>query len=349
MGRLRPVQSALRFLQLSLTRSFGDLVMDDHLLATGPDDIEVVAVHPPPRRDTGQAIVVINGFGIRGHRDPRILDVARTFATLGMTALIPAIAHLNRLEIHPDTITDIRRVLLTVTAHTDLCPSGRTALFVPSYTAGMALNACCHPSLAGRISAIMSVGTFAGIQRSLSFVLEQDDIDDYGRNILMKNFIHHALGRNEELDLILQVALEDNGYKRPPGERELPAVLDAVSPETRALWDRLDGDAAYRSEVLRTATTNMPHAEAWFALFDLDERIRDLVAPVLLLHGALDDVIPPGESERLHDELRAAGRPSHFLATRLLDHGDIQMGPTILGDAWRLFRAMRFFFGHTAG
>jgi fermentation-respiration switch protein FrsA (DUF1100 family) len=60
-------------------------------------------------------------------------------------------------------------------------------------------------------------------------------------------------------------------------------------------------------------------------------------APVYLLHGADDNVIPAVESQLLADDLRARGAHVTQLSTPLITHAEVDHPPEI-GEVWRLVR-----------
>jgi dienelactone hydrolase len=60
-------------------------------------------------------------------------------------------------------------------------------------------------------------------------------------------------------------------------------------------------------------------------------------APVYLLHGADDNVVPAAESEALAAELRARGGRVTQLATPLITHAQVDHAPAI-AEIWRLVR-----------
>jgi acetyl esterase/lipase len=61
-------------------------------------------------------------------------------------------------------------------------------------------------------------------------------------------------------------------------------------------------------------------------------------APVFILHGADDTLVPSSEAAALDADLRARGTPTvTTLVTPILSHADVE-APTSAGDAWRLVR-----------
>jgi predicted esterase len=60
-------------------------------------------------------------------------------------------------------------------------------------------------------------------------------------------------------------------------------------------------------------------------------------APVYLLHGTDDNVIPAVESELLAQDLRKRGVIVEKLATPLITHAEVDRPPSI-SETWRLIR-----------
>jgi predicted esterase len=58
-------------------------------------------------------------------------------------------------------------------------------------------------------------------------------------------------------------------------------------------------------------------------------------APIYLLHGDDDTVIPAAESALLNDYLKSKGTPVHLLLSNLITHAEVNRSATKL-DTWRL-------------
>jgi hypothetical protein len=67
------------------------------------------------------------------------------------------------------------------------------------------------------------------------------------------------------------------------------------------------------------------------------ERSSPPSAPVYLLHGADDNVIPAAESGRLEDDLRKRGARVMRLSTPLITHAEVDHPPAVR-ELWRLIR-----------
>ena len=71
-----------------------------------------------------------------------------------------------------------------------------------------------------------------------------------------------------------------------------------------------------------------------------------LQAPVFLLHGEDDRVVPSSESRVLAERLRRAGVDVDLVLTPLLSHGNTAIGPSALVHAPTLVRGLARFLGN---
>jgi dipeptidyl aminopeptidase/acylaminoacyl peptidase len=134
-------------------------------------------------------------------------------------------------------------------------------------------------------------------------------------------------------------------------EPSIRAVLDLVGPtDTRAWWDYLMSDPDRSPNVRRLVDTllaKVPELPFW----DDSEwarrspiRVADRIGcPTLLIYGAADDMVPLEQGVRMHEALRAAGKPSELII-------DPEAGHYFDAAAWeRIARPMIDFLNRGAG
>jgi fermentation-respiration switch protein FrsA (DUF1100 family) len=84
----------------------------------------------------------------------------------------------------------------------------------------------------------------------------------------------------------------------------------------------------------------LPHVAAFTGDSALSPaRSTTVTAPVFLLHGADDNVVPAIESRRLAVVLERTA-PVHLLVTSLITHAEVDRPPTA-GEVWELIRFWR--------
>lgn len=341
---MQTIQQTLRFLFHTNFPKKGNVEVSACIIESDRGEFKAKFYHKKACLE--QLIVLINGFGIEGSNDQRIANLAYALAQSGYRVLCPSFDSLNTLSIHPQTILDMQDAFLGIVEDQSKCPEGKFSLFVPSYTAGMALIAINRQDIQEKIKSIVCVGSYANIESSINFVLGQNDIDDYGRNILFKNFYPDVFGTDNQLDKIVQAALEDNGYKRSEKEKALPKVLAEASPADRLIWDIYQRDISWRKDFMRRALENNPRYKEWFKYLNVVDNLEHIQCPVSLIHGANDLVIPSSESAFIYRKILERNKQVQFLATPLLDHGDIQVSSSIINDGIKLFKSFYFFFKH---
>ncbi len=337
-----PYSESLRFIWSSFQEKYAPL-RESKGTVNEKDFSWKVRVYEPILSKPLGLIAVVNGFSVKGDEDERIHNICRAAASAGFRVVQPSIQELNELRINSDSVEEFALCLKAIAEDPKLGIDGRVALFAPSFTAGLGLNACAHPKAQKLVSSICAVGTFARINSSVEFLLKEEEIDDYGRLILMKNFIELVIGPNPEIINALQVDIEDNGFKRK--NLEFPDTFEKLSPENKSLYLKMKNDADFRFEIYNEISKHEVCQDI-YSKMDVMEKAGELKAPITLIHGAADDVIPPSESEELHNEIIKSGGISELLLTPLLSHGDIQVNFGIINNSIKLAQAFQFFFKH---
>lgn len=288
----------------------------------------------PPDGAPRATVITIHGANILGPLDPRWVQLNRGLARAGFFVVSPLLASIARLDIHPDQVSLIARTTAAILDAPALCPTGTAGLLSVSFSGGLTLQAAARPALRDRVSAILTIGAFGQLDTTLRFVLGDPNADLYGALLVLRNFIAtHQAPRFALRDALHALAL-DNFFRRP-------LQMDAQ----RAKLSKADAAQL-------TALINDPQTRLAF-LADLKERRADTInaldtlngltglrAPVTLVHGRDDDVIPAEESARIAAALEAQQTPARLAITPLLSHGDTDPSiGTLLHQAPALIRA----------
>lgn len=281
---------------------------------------------------------------VRGHRDQRIINLARALVEVGFTCLAPHFPAISNQEIHPGTWQDCGDLLHAVLRDRDLCPDGRIALLGPSFSGSVCLRAATLDGVREHVSSIVTIGAYANVRTIFDHFFRSTELDEYGKLIALWNFAEYGTGKNKAVKDALKVAILDNGLRRTPDEEELPAVYNALKPKDRELFDRLRNDSAYRVELWEKKISVHPALQEWIAEMECAEKLVGDMAPVALVHGSEDDVIPPSESELLHARLNQLGVANRLCLTGLISHGDSGLKASMIPEAFRLAATFGFFF-----
>jgi dienelactone hydrolase len=300
-----------------------------------------------PDSATGRAVLAMPGVNPAGIDEPRLVTFARALARAGRPTITIELPDLTRYRITSrdvDRIEDAAVWLSGQRALTGGRPFGLTGV---SFAAGLTVTAAGRASLKGQLAFVASFGGHGDLRRVVRFLCTGELPDgtrarphDYGLAVILLNVLDRLV---------------------PPGQIE--PLREAVLTFMDASWLDLTDDEAARRAFARAralqAALREPSATIMRWVNDRDvetagprllphalviasdpalspERSPATGAPVYLLHGDGDNVIPTQESERLAAWLAPRTRV-RLLVTPLLIH--VEAGQQWqMRDAWALLR-----------
>lgn len=292
---------------------------------------------------SSKSVLIFPGFSVYGYKDQRISNLGKAIAAQGYNVFIPQVESIENLEIKEDIADDMAIIIRHLTGMKHYANSGKIAVLAPSFSAGMLLKAIEHNKLQNFVSSICTIGTFANIESCLSFVLYQNQADDYARNVLLKNFISYTSIPNKELlkDL-LNIAIEDNGYKRK--DAVLPKTLKKIDTDVKLQWYDLHENIEFRKKIFRELKQNTSVISHLEQSLNVIESVDKYNNPLILIHGKKDDVIPADESVQIYKKRSEKSLPSYLCVTDLLSHGDTELSFSKIKEVWQLAGAFSYFF-----
>ncbi len=291
-----------------------------------------------PRRPVLATVLMVHGMNTRAHRDPRLITASQAFAGSGVRVFTPRFPDVGRARIVYDSVERIAGAI----QQTSERAGEAVGVFAPSFSAAMSLIASTHPEVSGRVSAIFAMGTYCDPRVVIRFLLGDESAHDYGRMIVLRNFLHRSTGAIPRIEAALDIAIEDAALRRE--EPLHPRYFEALPAEERALLE----------SVMERVESRLEHMERMIAadhdqLLDrmsLPSIVERVNVPVTLLHGAGDDVIPPQESIRLAQLLERQGSDVHLNVSPLISHGDTQSFWKQRQAVFDAVRTFGHFFGH---
>lgn len=284
-------------------------------------------------------LVLVHGVHRRGIDDPRLARVARAFAATGLVVLTPHLAALADYRLEPGSIVIIGEAASSLRRELGK-PVGVVGI---SFAGGLALVAATDPRFAADIAYVVAMGAHHDLERVAIFCatdriqrpdgrIEQYESDQYGALVLIYAYIERFFeppdqaGAREAIRLWL-------GEQRD----EARAVARTLSPGAHA-----QVEALFRHE--RDAIRDRFVAEMRRRAPELLKvsprgKLGALRAPVFLIHGAGDKVIPTSETEWLAREV-----PPEYLRwaliTPVLSHANLKAEPGVR-EYWEVVRFMR--------
>ncbi|MGD0021925.1 MAG: hypothetical protein ABSC54_06435 [Smithellaceae bacterium] len=289
-------------------------------------------------------ILAIHGMTVKGNRDPRFVNACKALAHCGYIVVSPLYRDIEELLIKEETVDAIAKTIQSLAVNQSLCPSGKISIFSASFSAGMSIIAASRLEIRELVKAICAVGTYSNVETSVEFLLSAQDNDEYARLIILRNFIHHSLGRSDDLSEALRVAILDNGYCRV--NPELPALLPTLPRSVRRIFTRLQREPSYRWYHWRRICSPSKGVNDLLKRLSTVSTIDSLRAAVALVHGADDRVIPPMESVILHRRLCESNKQSRLSLTPAISHGDTTLTARMIPALLDLTSTFTFFFKH---
>lgn len=300
-----------------------------------------VDVYLPPRRSPWATVIALHGMALRAERDPRLIAACRALADVGLAVVAPRIPTLAALELSTATAAEISASIQAIADDPGLGRTRRVGVFAASIAAGQALAAAALPPGRERVGSMLLIGAYAEAGALLDHLLCVPSADPYGRMILLRRFLAGPDADEPWLSEPLDAALADDSLSRDPPL--LPRILAGLQDTQRERFHALCHDPGTGSSL--AASLRDRHQDTLDRL-SVAQALQDVRAPVTLIHGRHDTVIPASESLRIQAELQRAGRRCGLCTTALLDHGSVGASPRALLELPSLIRTFAGWFGH---
>jgi predicted esterase len=287
------------------------------------------------------AWIVLHGITVPGRRHPVLVRFARALASTGVAVLVPEVPEWAALRLAPDRTLPTVRASLDLLADEPGVAPGPRGLVGFSFGAPQAVRAGAE--LEGDIAGSVAFGGYRDLERTVRFqltghhewlgVTRRLRPDPYGRWIVAGNYLTRVPGYSAAgpaAAALLELARLVGEHRVPawdpeydPAKERLAAGIEA---DQRALFRRFAPPSARDplepdDEVLGWAGALADAARRQDPLVDALDGLVRLPAPVHVLHGRADVLIPWSEGMRLAEALEALG-PVHAAVTGLFAHAD---------------------------
>ena len=263
--------------------------------------------HPP-------GMVLVHGIHHLGIDEPRLMNFARAAASSGFSVLTPEIAALADYHVDGASISTIGESTAWLQQRLG---SGPVTIVGVSFAGGLALLAACDPRYAPHIRALVLMGAYDNLGRVARFLatsqaefpdgrMEPYAAHDYGAAVFVYSHLDQFFPASDLA--VAHDALRDWLWERP---NEAQAHFPHLSPPSRATLEIL---LARQIDRLRPKLLDVIHADdSQLSAISPEGKLGALRAPVFLLHGSTDDVIPSTESLWLEKEI-----PKPYLRAALI-------------------------------
>jgi dienelactone hydrolase len=321
----------------------------------GPMDTRLYSPARPARRTA----ILVPGLHMDGVKEERLVGLARELAAAGLQVLTVAPPDLARYHVTADSTDQLEDAIVWASARPELAPDGRVGVMGISFAGGLALVAAGRPAVRERVAFVLSFGGHANLARVLRYLClgETGEVDaqasalatggehirvpqphDYGGVVTLLNLAARAVPAPQAapLEEAITAFLEASSIDRldPPRAvahfaraRQLGESLPEPARTLMRQVNQRDVAGLGKSLAPLLADLDLPPALS-------PESSPPATAPVFLLHGADDSVVPASEMLFLARRLRATTKVRAF-ASELITHAEANRGAA-LGEMWRL-------------
>jgi pimeloyl-ACP methyl ester carboxylesterase len=274
------------------------------------------------------AMLVVHGVHRLGIDEPRLVAFSRALASQGIEVMTPQLPGIADYLVTPESITTVGEAAKELRART----GKKVGIFGLSFSGGLALMAAADARFRDDVAFVVAVGAHHDMARVAKFFatdeikrpdgsVQRIKAHGYGALVMMyahpEDFFDGA--DIPEVRTCLQKILYEttcDSATLPPGEKQVMQHVFAQDVDY------------FRSKILASAERH----RAAFTKVSPSGHLAGLAAPVMLLHGAGDDVIPSAETEWLAREI-----PTHLrqevLISPAISHVEMGDKPDVFDEA----------------
>lgn len=279
----------------------------------------------------GRGLVLAHGVHYRGIDERRLVPFAEELARAGLVVLTPELTDLMDYRITPSGVRVIAASVRHLHERRDLVAPGGIGIMGFSFAGGLSLIAAGEPDVADRVAFVTSVGGHHDLVRVLRFFVS-DEVDtphgriqqkahEYGLVVLIYGQLDRFVPEADRA--VLHDALKLWLQEKP---EEAWAVASRRSTvEGERLFERVANGRLreLRAEIEAVIIETRPALDS----VSPRGRLARIAAPVYLLHGSADSVIPASEAAWAEQEL--GSRDHQALVSPLLDHVEVSKAASL--------------------
>lgn len=322
-----------------------------------------------PSGGASRTILLMPGVHRDGIDEARLVGLAEDLTAAGYGVLAIAAPDLQRFKITPQVTDVIEDAAIWASAQPEYAPDGQVGLLGVSFSGGLAVVAAGRPSIRDRVAFVMSFGGHGDLARVMHYLCSGEvvgDIEhakqsaavtgadhvgvhpphDYGVAIVLLSLVDRVVP-GDQVDALTRgidgfllassLAMTDAAAATLEFSR-MRAYADTLPEPSRTLMTYVNDRAVDKLGPILLPIADglkdhpmMPSLSA--------ERAAPPAAPVFLLHGVDDNVIPSVETVLLAEYLRGKAEV-HGLLSGLITHAEVNRTAS-LTEVWRLARFWR--------
>jgi hypothetical protein len=322
-----------------------------HMVPTRRGD--VLARFYEPQGDVSRTVLLLPGIHSMGIEEPRLRALATDLAGSGVRVMTMALPDLQQYRVSPESSDVIEDAIAWMAGQPALAPDGKVGVVGISFAGGLSIVAAGRPSVRDQVAFVVSFGGHGDLPRVLQYLStgEAPHVEgiathpphDYGVAVIL-------YGLADDMVPAEQVGPLREGVRTFLLASQLTLVdmnqANAAFAKARDMAKALPEPAGtlltYVNDrnVVKLGPALAPHLDKLAAESPAasPERAPSLPsAPVYLLHGDGDTVIPAAESAILGQFLRERGVDAHVLLSGLITHAEVDRSAAA-SETWKLVR-----------
>ena len=310
-------------------------VLPKHAVPTREGAVEAQFYRPGGR--VRRSVLLVPGVHSMGIAEPRLTALARDLAGSGIEVMAMALPDLMGYQITARSANVIEDAIGWMAAQTALAPDGRIGVIGISFAGGLSIVAAGRPAIRDKVAYVVSFGGHGDLGRVLHYLATGEAVQAPG----VVTHPPHDYG----VAVILYAAAD----RLVPPEQVGPlrdGIRTFLLASQLTLVDMTQANAMFAKA--RAMVAPLPEPSATYLRYVNDRNTKALgpildphlgleadpaasperapsppAAPVFLLHGDGDTVIPTAESVVLSHYLRSKGVDVHLLVSHIITHAEL--------------------------
>ena len=322
-------------------------VLPRHKVPVRQGEVEAQFYRPEGR--ARRSILLIPGVHSMGIAEPRLTALAQDLAGSGIAVMTMALPDLMGYQITARSADVIEDAVAWMTGQPDLAPDGRIGLIGISFAGGLSIVAAGRPSIRDKVAYVVSFGGHGDLGRVLHYLATGEAVQapgvvtipphDYGVAVILYAAADRVVPPEQVMGLragigtfllASQLTLVDMKQANATFAKAREMVKELPEPSASYLTYVNDRNVKALGPIL------VPHLGMQADPAASPERAASVpAAPVFLLHGDEDTVIPAAESVVLGDYLRSKGVDTRVLLSQIITHAELDRSAAA-AETWKL-------------
>jgi len=322
-------------------------VLPPHTVPTRTGEVAAQFYRPDGRIQ--RSVLLVPGVHSMGIAEPRLTALARDLAGSGVAVMAMALPDLMGYQITAASADVIEDAVAWLASQPALAPDGRAGVIGISFAGGLSIVAAGRPAIRDKVAFVVSFGGHGDLARVLRYLATGEAVEapgiethpphDYGVAVIL----YAAADRVVPAD---QVAPLREGIRTFLLASQLTLVdmtqANATFARAREMVKALPEPSATYLQYVNERNVNalgpilVPHLGLEADPAASPERAPAVpAAPVFLLHGDEDTVIPAAESVVLANHLRERGADVRLLLSRIITHAELDRSAAVT-ESWEM-------------